>query len=290
MRDTHPMSVAGPLQAGVSLPSVRVHRAARFHTVTDKLAQSGPRGVCEVAQANPSHRIPVQFHGDHDQALAGQLPSADTGLRPAHIRLVHFHLALKALAVEPDHRGAQLLQQQPGCLIAANSQGPLQTSRTQAGFLGAGQPHRQEPAAQRNPGLVQHCARCWRRLPPAGGAEYLASGCRPRPRTSALRTNESLRPAQIRQVFATIVLSGESRRERQQIPGESICVFLTDRCDHTAPNPRDKSILLELNAYVGSENSQSEYCERQQLGIVFRRGLQPGGSRLVVRGCDSTRS
>lgn len=74
----------------------------------DKLAQAACCGIREVAQANPSHRIPVQFRGNRPRAHVGQLPCADTRLGSAQIRPVQFHCALKACAVEPGHRGAQL--------------------------------------------------------------------------------------------------------------------------------------------------------------------------------------
>ena len=69
VRNTHPMFVASPLQAGGALSPVRVDRAARFHAVPDKLAQAACCGIREVAQANPSHRTPVQLHGNHHQGL-----------------------------------------------------------------------------------------------------------------------------------------------------------------------------------------------------------------------------
>ena len=83
MRDADPMYLTSPPQARAALPTVGMHRAARFHAVADELAQSVCRGsIGELAQANPPHLIPLQFDGDHDQALTLQLSSARAGLRP----------------------------------------------------------------------------------------------------------------------------------------------------------------------------------------------------------------
>ena len=130
-RGRYAMPVVSPLQARVATPPVSMHFAAGFHAVPHKSSQAAPRGIRNVAQANPPHSFSAPFHGYRDQALPDQLASADASFRASQVRLVNFHQARDSFPIQPHHGGAQLVQQQPRRSLAAESQFALQTGRAQ---------------------------------------------------------------------------------------------------------------------------------------------------------------
>ena len=99
-RGRYAMPVVSPLQARVATPPVSMHFAAGFHAVPHKSSQAAPRGIRNVAQANPPHSFSAPFHGYRDQALPDQLASADASFRASQVRLVNFHQARDSFPIQ----------------------------------------------------------------------------------------------------------------------------------------------------------------------------------------------
>ena len=212
-----PVAVAGFLQAPVTPPAVGMDQTAWLHTVAHKTHQTRARCVGDMAQTDPPHSAAFQFHRNHNQGFAHKLSPANVLLLAAQVSLVDLDTSAQPFPSQPNHRLPQLLQHQPGCLIAAQTEFTLQTLSAQPCFLGAGQPHCQKPTPQRHPRVVQDGSRSGRGLASAGATEHRASPRRPTLRGRAVRTNESRGPADADQILATGLLAGKPFSELHQM-------------------------------------------------------------------------
>ena len=158
----------------------------------------------------------LQFHRNHDQCFAHKLSSANVLLLAAQVSLVDLDTSAQPLASQSHHRLPQLLQHQPGRLIAAQTEFALQTLGAQPCFLGARQPHCQKPTPQRYPRVVQDGSRRGRGLPLAGATEHRSSPGRPS-LGRAIRANEPHWPADTDQILATGLLAGKPFSELHQM-------------------------------------------------------------------------
>ena len=215
------VTVAMALQSGVAAPSVGVDLTTSFYAVAEESLQALCRGVRHVPHADPAELVSIEFHSYDDQALLHQLPSADSLLRAAHVRLVHFYSPCQGLPSDPDHRRAQLVQHEPRGSIASKSELSLQARRTQAGLLSAAQPHREKPASQRDSRPVHRGSRCRRSLLLAGCAEHMAAIGQPGESGAAMRANESIGPPSTCQVRSARLFGGELLGELKKVPRES---------------------------------------------------------------------
>ena len=212
-----PVAVAGFLQAPVTPPAVGMDQTAWLHTVAHKTHQTRARCVGDMAQTDPPHSAAFQFHRNHNQGFAHKLSPANVLLLAAQVSLVDLDTSAQPFPSQPNHRLPQLLQHQPGRLIAAQTEFALQTLSAQPCFLGAGQPHCQKPTPQRHPRVVQDGSRSGRGLASAGATEHRASPRRPTLRGRAVRTNESRGPADADQILATGLLAGKPFSELHQM-------------------------------------------------------------------------
>ena len=212
-----PVAVAGFLQAPVTPPAVAMDQTAWLHTVAHKTHQTRARCVADMAQTDPPHSAAFQFHRNHNQGFAHKLSPANMLLLAAQVSLVDLDTSAQPFPSQPNHRLPQLLQHQPGRLIAAQTEFTLQTLGAQPCFLGAGQPHCQKPTPQRHPRVVQDGSRSGRGLASAGATEHRASPGRPTLRGRAVRTNESRWPADADQILATGLLAGKPFNELHQM-------------------------------------------------------------------------
>lgn len=115
-------------------------------------------------------------------------------LHAADPALVDLDLCLQGLALGGDHRPAQLLQHQPGGLIA-DAELALELLRRDPGVVGGNQVGGPEPEAKRRAGAVHHGARGDRGLQVAVSAlPQVATLEHPRSPRSAARASEPFRP------------------------------------------------------------------------------------------------
>ena len=170
-----------------------------------------------MTQTNSPHFAALQFHRNHNQGFAHQLSPANVLLLAAQVSLVDFDTSVQPFPTQPNHRLPQLLQHQPGGLIAAQTEFTLQTLGAQPCFLSAGQPHGQKPTPQRHPRVVQDGSRRGRGLASAPATEHRASSGRPTLRGRAVRTNEPRWPADTEQILAASLLAGKPFSELHQM-------------------------------------------------------------------------
>jgi hypothetical protein len=126
---------------------------------------------------------------------------------PPPIGLVHFDHSLQAPASGSHHRPAQLVQQRPSVLVAAQTQHPLQPQGANTIFLGSHLPHRPKPNRQRQFAVLKDRARRDRGLPTAVfTTPKMASDRRPLATTGG--TNNTFGPPQGKQIgTATCVVT-----------------------------------------------------------------------------------
>ena len=211
------MAIAGFLQAPITFPAVGMDQTAWLRTLAHKTHQTRSRCVGDMTQTDSPHFAALQFHRNHDQCFAHKLSSANVLLLAAQVSLVDLDTSAQPLASQSHHRLPQLLQHQPGRLIAAQTEFALQTLGAQPCFLGARQPHCQKPTPQRYPRVVQDGSRRGRGLPLAGATEHRSSPGRPSLRGRAIRANEPHWPADTDQILATGLLAGKPFSELHQM-------------------------------------------------------------------------
>src|SRR5215217_733297 len=94
--------------------------------------------------------------GTNERLLAALTAAFEALLVPAEPEVVDLHLALQGLALGSHHRPAQLLEHEPGGLIARESELSLQLLGRDPGVVGGDQIGGPEPGAQRGARSVHH--------------------------------------------------------------------------------------------------------------------------------------
>ena len=80
-----------------------------------------------MARADPPHSAAFQFHRNHNQGFAHKLSPANVLLLASQASLINLDTSAQPFPSQPYHRLPQLLQHQPGRLIAAQTEFTLQT-------------------------------------------------------------------------------------------------------------------------------------------------------------------
>ena len=80
-----------------------------------------------MARADPPHSAAFQFHRNHNQGFAHKLSPANVLLLASQASLINLDTSAQPFPSQPNHRLPQLLQHQPGRLIAAQTEFTLQT-------------------------------------------------------------------------------------------------------------------------------------------------------------------
>src|SRR3989338_496909 len=131
-----PVSISSGPHPIITVPVVRVHLGAFFHTVGNEPEKTVTGGVWYMPQPNTPYLLPVQFDRDRYQGFPNQLPTADARLFSSYVGFIHFYRSAQEAAFHPDCRLAKLLQHKP-CSLVPHLQIPLKRLGTDAGFLRA---------------------------------------------------------------------------------------------------------------------------------------------------------
>jgi len=214
------MAVSGLADTVVTVPIVSMDLGAFGDRVLDETYQTLARSIGDMAQANTADFPARQFDGDRNQRFADQLAATDTVFLASNVGLVDFHGSRELLAPDPDHGIAQLLQHEPGGLVTAQPQLPLQSLGTQTGLLRAHQPHPQKPTPQGQMALMKDRSCCQRRLVSATRTVIRAAACRPSFVPATGGTGGAVRPPHRSQVGCTRFVGDESLRKLHQVLGE----------------------------------------------------------------------
>ncbi len=135
----------------------------------------------------------------------------------AHISLVHLNPSSELVAVWPHHGAPQLMQPYPGSLIAAQTQCPLQAQSAGSVLLAGHIPHGAEPQHQRFVSILENSARRQRCLVATLPALKQSARMAPGFVTATFGTAEAIRPTQVKQVPAAVLVCGKPRFKFRQI-------------------------------------------------------------------------
>src|SRR4051795_9979649 len=158
------------------------------------LAEAFHRQQLDLARA----AVVARRHRRHERLLAGGTPAPPPRTVPAEVGVVHLDPAVQPLPPLPlGHDAHDLLLQRPSVRLL-DAETPAQLDRADAVLGGGDQPHRQEPAGERQLGGVEDRAGGERDLVAAGAALDLGPGAEPLALArAAQRADEALRPAQL---------------------------------------------------------------------------------------------
>lgn len=222
------------------------------HRSVDKAVQRRPGPVRDRLQTDAA-RISVFGELDcpydldfwRNVALARLTLDQIHALPEGHLGLVDLHDILEQPALGVGHRSTELVQQEPGGLVAAEADLRLQLDRRDAVRVAGNDVGRHEPGAQGKVAAVHQRARRHRCLAAAfaalpGGATALQ---RPSPAAAAFGAHEAIRPAALRKIARARLLVREARVEllarHRPVVGPS--------CGQMTALRRDGLIRLENN-------------------------------------------
>src|SRR4051794_20513872 len=208
-------------ERGVPGPAVADDGAARDDVAGDEGAERGGRVVLDPRQPDPPRALALDLDRARDQELAlvraarpDRLVLAAKGDRG----LVDLDQAGERLAFGVDHRPAELAQEQPGGLVAAEPELEPELPGGDAVPVRGHQPRRQEPELERQVAAVQHRAGGHRGLPVAPRAlhEQRAPAQLPSLVVPAAGAAEPVGPALLEQPAGAGRVVGELRLERRR--------------------------------------------------------------------------
>ncbi len=126
--------------------------------------------------------------------------------------LVDLDEVLKGTAIGSDHRPAELVQQQPGSLVAAKAQLGLQLKRGDPVGMAGHDVRGEKPGPERQVAAMHHRASCHRGLPTATGTLPRRAPAPQRPALSVAtgRAYEAVRPPALGKIPGARFLVGEA--------------------------------------------------------------------------------
>src|ERR1019366_4963724 len=194
-------------QVHIATPVVGTDRAAKHHTLFHKGVQVARQTIPDWPHPHPADARSLDLRSNDDYA-AFLLPEFSG---TPQLGRTHFDGTVQRIF--SSHGAPQLVQPDPGSLVAGKPEQALQ--RPGAGALPAAGDtlHRPKPEAQRLARPFENCSRRGRRLPPAGTALEARVFQAPVLPAAAMRTAKALRPAQLDQIVAAGRLGRKALRE-----------------------------------------------------------------------------
>ena len=189
---------------------------------TDETVQRPGRSVGDVRHPDTAGMaVCRKLHRADDENLAYRAAPA-FGLvggivfrAKRHLRLVDLDQVLQQAPVGVDHRAAQLVQQEPGGLVASEAKLSLELQRGDAVGMAGDDVRGEEPRLEGQVAAVDDCPRRYRGLATAVGT--LLRGTIPFQfptlATAALGTDEPVRPPMFDKITGASLLIGKTRLE-----------------------------------------------------------------------------
>ncbi len=207
------MPVALGAQSGEHARAIGTDRCAGGDHLAGELDHVQAADLVGQFQSDPAEAAAaVPFHGDRDWGLVAGRPALARGAA-AHEALVELHHATEQFAVGADHGPAQFVQPRPGGLIRAESQRVFQPLSGHPVLLRGDEPNRRKPRRQRRVRAVKDRASSRRGLPAALDAHPQSLAGAPTASAAAFRASESVRPAELPEIFAAGDVIGKPRLE-----------------------------------------------------------------------------
>jgi len=209
------------LEAEIGRQPVADDRGAGRDDTTDEPGDAGRREVVQAVEPDaPRLALVRQLDRADHQQLANVAAALATGRRiclgpVGEVALVHLDQIDQRGAIGVDHGAAQLMQQQPGSLVAAQPELGLKLQGRDPVRMAAEEMDCGEPQGQRQLAAVHRCSGRHRGLPAAPGAfpgEPLG-GQLPALCPAAGRADKALRPALLEQVASAGRIIGKSLRQ-----------------------------------------------------------------------------
>ena len=118
--------IAQLLQPLIRFPTVCMNTTPLNNRTLDKRMELDCRGIWNSSQTDASNAGTRLLGRDHHQRLARSTPSFPSRRRSTHLGFVHFDSTAEFVPAGSHHGPAQLVQNRPRCLIAAQAQDALQ--------------------------------------------------------------------------------------------------------------------------------------------------------------------
>ena len=208
-------------QASVAGPSVRDDAGTGGGDRDDEGLERGAGEVGNLRETNAARlAFGREFHRAGNEHLALRAAALTASRRvvlmaQGDLGLVNFDDALEQASLGVDHGAAELRQEQPGALVAAEAQLGLQLQGGDPIRVAGHDMDRREPGLQRQMATMHDRACSHGRLPPAGRAlpgERLGLQ-QPSLRAATARTDKAVRPPAMRQIVGAGRIIRKSRLE-----------------------------------------------------------------------------
>ena len=210
-------SLASPL---IAWPSVGMHRACRYDAILDEASQNRSGEVGHPTQPYSPDLASVDLGGDRDDGLLDRLAAPHSSLHAPDIALVHLHNAAQLVAIRSDHGPAELVEPDPRCLVASQSEHALEPESIGSVFLARELPGSEKPQTQGRARAVEHGSRQHRGLPSTVWADETPPRCSPDPSQPATaHAHKPFRPAQTLHVLQACRIVGEELVQLQPRTG-----------------------------------------------------------------------
>jgi hypothetical protein len=241
-------------QASVAGPSVRDDAGTGGCDRDDEGLERGAGEVGDLRETNAARlAFGREFHRAGNEYLALRAAALTASGRvvlmaQGYLGLVNFDDVLEKASLGINHRAAELRQEQPGALVAAQAQLGLQLQGGDPVGMAGHDMDRREPGLQRQMAAMHDRACGHGRLPPAGRAlpgERLGLQ-QPSFRAATARADKAIRPPATRQIVGAGRIIGKSRLELGA--GERAVMFPAARhtgtlCEHASPCKPDHHIM-----------------------------------------------
>lgn len=207
------MLQANLVQARERFEPIGVNGRTWSHVLDEKTSDGVGFEVGDDSHPKTPRRFPPFLDGDYYKRCPTPLElaaSSNTSLGSAHPGVVNFNFAAKRLASQVDRRPPKLMEHHPGGFVSPNAKLVLEEQGRHTAFVGRHQVGSPEPQGQRRLRIVQDGARGQRDLVTAGGAfPPFPAGERVATRMCATRTDETLWPTALSEVFLARLFGGE---------------------------------------------------------------------------------
>jgi hypothetical protein len=208
-------------KADIRGEAVGTHDTSRFNRLRDERLEPVRGQFWDAAQADASDPFAVLFGGDDNQRLVLGSPSGDALLPCAPIGFVDLDGTAQPLSTRTDHCASHLMQHDPGCPVAPQSQNPLKTQCAGSGLLTGDEPHGAKPDRQGEMRILEDRPRGDGDLMTARSAKEASVRHSPEGSPGAAGAHEPLGPAKRKQVFPAGFLGPkpllELRKSRREI-------------------------------------------------------------------------
>src|SRR5712692_9550345 len=197
------------IQPMIGLPTVRMHTTALDNDALDEPMEVLCGAIDNSSHTDASNAVPFFLGRDHHQRLARNTPAFASQHHSTHLGFVHFDATAEFIPAGSHHGPAQLVQNRPSGLIAAQTQDALQPKCAGPILLTGHVPERPAPQPQGQTAILENSTGRDRCLVTTGGAYQPSSLRRPSFPPSTPWAHKSLWPAQGRQVSTALLVGGK---------------------------------------------------------------------------------